>query len=604
MTASLPVGAPSDRLINLRRVLSDQGVQGFIVPKADEHQGEYIALRSERLEWLTGFSGSAGLAVVLQDAAAVFVDGRYTLQVGDEVNGEHFEHCHLVDNPPADWIAEKLSDGDTIAYDAWLHTPNQVKRFQAACDKVGADLVSLDVNPIDTIWLDQPPPPISPTRPHAEMFSGRSSTDKREQISSTLGDGDVDALFLSSPDSIAWLLNIRGNDIPYTPFALSFAILHLDSSVDWFIDPAKPTHELAGFLGPDIRLFPPSALGEHLDQLAKTGKSIHLDFATDPMWVYQRIDMHGGTITQGSDPCQLAKAKKNTTEVNGIRNAHVRDGVAVCRFLAWLSDVAPQGGQSEMSIATHLEKIRSENEYFQGLSFPTISGSGPNGAIVHYRVSEHSNRQLDQNSLLLVDSGGQYLDGTTDITRTIPLGTPSDEMIDNFTRVLKGHIALGSARFPVGTSGSQLDALARLPLWKAGLDYDHGTGHGVGCYLSVHEGPQRISKIANSVALEPGMIVSNEPGYYKTGAYGIRIENLVAVKTATRGPAAEKEMLEFETLTLAPFDRGAINTSLLNAEEIAWVNDYHQRVFDILTPLLDKKTAAWLQQATRPLTRP
>jgi Xaa-Pro aminopeptidase len=591
----------ADRLAKLRRELADQNVHGFVVPKADEHQGEYVAARSERLEWLSGFSGSAGMAIVLADKAAIFVDGRYTLQALDQTDTDLFEHCHLTSRPPADWIRDNIGEGNTLAYDAWLHIPTQVSRLQSACDQAGADLIALDGNPVDAAWDDQPPAPVAPAVRQENAFSGVTSSDKRHQIADILKETSANALVLSAPDSIAWLLNIRGSDVPFTPFTLSFAVLHDTGEVDWFVDPAKPEDGLSDFLGPDVRLHQPDRLGVHLDQLAKDGKTVHLDYASDPMWIMARLQAGGATIKRASDPCQLVKSQKNSVELDGIRSAHVRDGLAVCRFLAWLNGAAPKGGESEISIGDYLEKMRAENSHFRGLSFPTISGSGPNGAIVHYRVSEHSNRMLDQNSLLLVDSGAQYLDGTTDITRTIALGTPSDEMRDNFTRVLKGHIALASVRFPIGTTGSQLDTLARMPLWQAGLDYDHGTGHGVGCYLSVHEGPQRISKMPSTVALLPGMIISNEPGYYQTGAYGIRIENLVAVRAADQSGDAERAMLEFETLTLAPIDKSALNRDLLTPDEIIWLNSYHQRVLSEIGPLADAQTRAWLEVATAPL---
>ena len=591
----------SDRLARLRKELHRQNVQGFIIPKADEHQGEYVAPRSERLEWISGFSGSAGMAIVLNNEAALFVDGRYTIQVRDEVSASDFEYRHISDEPASGWIIENLGHNDQLGYDPWLHTPAQVTVLQTACDRAGARLVALTANPVDAVWDDQPPAPVTPAVPLPDEFSGQTSADKRSGMAALLKDKDADALVLSAPDSIAWLLNIRGTDIPFAPFCLSFALLHQDGSVDWFVDPGKPVKGLDEFLGQDVRLHDPDQLGAHLDRMASDKKSVHLDFNTAPMWIYQRLKSAGAGIVKGSDPCQLAKARKNTTELDGIRNAHDRDGIALCQFFNWLEDTIPRGGESEISISDHLEHLRANNNLFQGLSFPTIAGSGPNGAICHYRVSEQSNRPLDKDSLLLIDSGGQYLDGTTDVTRTVALGTPAAEMISNFTLVLKGHIALATARFPLGTTGSQLDVLARMPLWKAGLDYDHGTGHGVGCYLSVHEGPQRISKIPNSIALEPGMIISNEPGYYKTGAYGIRIENLVAVIVSPKKPSDERDMLEFETLTLAPIDRSLINTAMLSEEEITWVDAYHQRVRKTIGPSLDEPSRTWLDTATQPL---
>jgi Xaa-Pro aminopeptidase len=602
MTDTDTKNAFSDRLAKLRNELEDQKLDGFIVPKADEHQGEYVAPRSERLEWLSGFSGSAGMAIVLSDNAAIFVDGRYTIQVRDEVDAESFEYRHITDEPASAWITENLTKGKRLGYDAWLHTPTQISILQTACDKAGVELIAVSSNPIDTIWEEQPPAPLSPTVPLSDEFTGLSSANKRNSIADILKSRAADALFLSAPDSIAWLLNIRGSDVPFTPFALSFALLHQDGTVDWFIDSRKPIDGMSQFLGTDVRMHEPDQLGDHLDQLANKQQSVHLDFSTDPKWIHQRLVTGGAHIVRGSDPCQLAKAQKNPTELDGVRRAHSRDGVALCRFLSWLSGAIENGGESEISISDQLEDLRKDNNLFQGLSFPTIAGSGPNGAICHYRVSDESNRKLDHNSLLLVDSGAQYLDGTTDVTRTMPLGSPSQEMIDNFTLVLKGHIALATAKFPVGTTGSQLDVLARLPLWQAGLDYDHGTGHGVGCYLSVHEGPQRISKMPNTVALKPGMIISNEPGYYKTDAYGIRIENLVAVVEVPKSPDAERDMLEFETLTLAPIERSTINIDMLTDDEISWIDRYHQRVRDEIGPSLDDEAKTWLDAATQPLT--
>ena len=590
-----------ERLEKLRQVLADLQVDGFIVPRGDEHQGEYVALKSERLFWLTGFSGSAGTAVVLLDKAAIFVDGRYTLQAGNEVDTNLFEACHLTDTPPADWITNNLPDGAKLAYDPWLHTPGQVSRLETACTKAGIELVALDENPVDTAWTEQPPPPISPVSAHDETFAGQSSTAKRQGISEKLAAEKIDALVLSAPDSIAWLLNIRGADVPYTPFALSFAILHQGGSIDWFIDRRKLTNDLAASLGPDVRLHAPEQIGDALAELNTDKKTVLLNPATVPMWIYQRLKDGDSEIKRGEDPCQLTKSCKNPVELDGMRDAHRRDGAAVCRFLKWLSSEPLSESLTERSAGDHLEGLRRENDHFQGLSFTSITGSGANGAIVHYRVTEESNKPLEPDTLFLVDSGAQYLDGTTDITRTIAIGTASPDMRDNFTRVLKGHIALARARFPKGTTGSQLDILARLPLWQAGLDYDHGTGHGVGCYLSVHEGPQRISKMPNTVALQPGMVISNEPGFYRTGAYGIRIENLVGVVSSNKAEGEEKEMLEFETLTLAPIDRTLINTDLMTSEEITWMDAYHRRVCDVISPLVDTETAGWLKSATAPL---
>jgi Xaa-Pro aminopeptidase len=591
----------SERLQALRGELKRRGLDGLIVPRSDEHQGEYVAPRSERLAWLTGFTGSAGMAVVLGGKAAVFIDGRYTLQAEAEVEDGLFEHCHLTERPPHDWIADNLEAGGSLGYDPWLLTPGQAERYRAACKKARAALTATDGNPIDTVWADQPPPPVSPAQVHDDAFSGLSSAKKRGQVAVELKKQKLDAAVLTAPDSIAWLLNIRGADVPFTPLVLSFAVIHADGNADLFIDPAKLGPETTDHLGVDVRCHEPDGFGPALDDLGGDEKTVRLDPSGAPEWVLKRLEKAGAAIDRGVDPCQLPKAKKNAVELTGIRAAHRRDGASLTRFLAWLAREAPKGGLTEMACADKLESLRRGNDHFQGLSFPTISGAGANGAIVHYRVSGKTDRTLEDGSLYLVDSGAQYLDGTTDVTRTVAIGKPSAEMRRHFTLVLKGHIALATARFPEGTSGSQLDALARKPLWAEGLDYDHGTGHGVGCFLGVHEGPQRISKIPNRVALAPGMVMSNEPGYYKPGAYGIRIENLVTVVAAKKPKGAEKAQLAFETLTLAPIDRTLVDRDMLSAEEIGWVDAYHARVADEIGPLVDKTTAGWLKKAAAPL---
>jgi len=592
---------PDVRVNELRAELSRQGLNGFLVPRSDEHQGEYVAARSERLAWLTGLTASAGLAIVLDETAAVFADGRYTLQAEAEVNGKIFERRHLTDEPPTDWISENLPAGGKLGYDPWLLPPGQVSRYGAACRKAGGELVATETNPIDAVWSNQPPPPLAPVRRLDNIYTGESSADKARRVAEELMKVDTDAVLLTAPDSIAWLLNVRGGDVPFTPFALSFAVLHADASVDWFIDDRKITTEAISKGANQIRVHTPKALGAALDDLGTAGKKVGLDPAASPDWASARLKSAKAQVVHGADPCQLMKARKNPAQLDGMRAAHLRDGVAVTRFLAWLDAQDAGGGLTEMQAADKLESYRAENDLFQGLSFPTISGSGPNGAIVHYRVTEGSDRALQQGELFLVDSGAQYLDGTTDITRTIAIGPPSDDMRQRFTLVLKGHIGLATARFPTGTTGSQLDVLARHALWAEGLDYDHGTGHGVGSYLSVHEGPHRITKAPNRVALEHGMVVSNEPGYYKTGAYGIRIENLVAVTKLTAPAGAEREIFGFETLTLTPLDRRLVDVDLLSGSEITWLDAYHTRVRDALSPLVDDATRAWLAAATAPL---
>ncbi|WP_417517200.1 aminopeptidase P family protein [Minwuia sp.] len=586
----------NDRVEALRAELSKRGVDGFIIPRNDEHFGEWVPASAERLAWLTGFTGSAGMAIVLHDRASIYIDGRYTLQVRDQVDTGIFETRHVSDEPATAWLREALSKGQKLAFDPWLHTEAGLKRLGAAAGAAGAELYALDSNPVDAIWEDRPAPPTEPVVPHDVKFAGVPHDRKRAEIAESLRDQGHDAAVLTLPESIAWLLNIRGSDVPRTPLPLSFAILHADATVDLYIAPAKLSSETRTHLGPDVSLHAPEDFLEGLDGL--TGKAVLVDGATAVAAVTQRLKTADARLTMGTDPTALPKARKNATEISGTRAAHIRDGVAVTKFLAWV-DAHEPGTLDEISAADRLEQFRREDNLMRDLSFDTISGSGPNGAIVHYRVTPDTNRTLGDGELFLVDSGGQYLDGTTDITRTIAIGEPSAEMKDRFTRVLKGHIALARARFPKGTSGSQLDTLARLPLWEAGIDFDHGTGHGVGSYLSVHEGPQRISKLPSNVALEPGMIVSNEPGYYKTGAYGIRIENLVTV-TEVETPDGERPTLGFETLTQAPIDLRLVDLSLMDETERDWLNSYHAGVREKLAPLAGD-AATWLEDATRPV---
>jgi len=587
-----------ERLAALRKELARRGLGGFLVPRADEHQGEYVPPRAERLAWLTGFTGSAGMAVVLAEKAAIFVDGRYTLQVRDQVDTALFEPRHLIDEPPEGWIAANLPKGARLGFDPWLHTPEGLKALRQATATAGGELVETAGNPLDAVWPDQPAPPLAPVVPQDLRYSGRSAQDKRESLGKGLAGDGISAAVITNPDSIAWLLNIRGADVPRTPFALGFAILHADGGVELFMDRRKFTLGLESHLGNQVSVSAPDRFASALEKLGAAKARVLVDPASAPAAVFARLD--GASIVEKEDPCLLPKSRKNAAELEGTRSAHRRDGVAATRFLHWISEVAPSGGIDELAAADKLAEFRRAGDLFRDFSFDTISGAGANGAIVHYRSTERTNRPLTKGELYLVDSGAQYVDGTTDITRTVAVGTPPAEARERFTRVLKGHIALALARFPRGTTGSQLDALARYSLWQAGLDYDHGTGHGVGSFLAVHEGPQRISKIPNRVALEPGMILSNEPGYYKAGAYGIRIENLVTVIEDPR-PGDERPMLAFETLTLAPIDRNLVDKSLLAPAEIAWLNAYHARVRETLTPLLDRETADWLAGATAPL---
>jgi Xaa-Pro aminopeptidase len=594
--AQLPRG---ERIALLREELAAKGVDGFIVPRADEHQGEYVPPRGQRLAWLTGFTGSAGLAVVLRDRAALFVDGRYTLQAAAQVDTRLFEIHHLIDEPPARWVGGALAGGAVLGYDPWLHTANEVERFRAGAQKAGAELRAVTENPVDRVWSERPAAPLAPVVPHADRFAGETSQSKRALLGRALAEEGVAAALLTMPESIAWLLNIRGGDVPHTPLPLSFAILRQDGSVTLFIDRRKLAPGLERHLGNEVTVMPPDALGPALDALAAEGGRVQADAATAASWIFDRLQAAKADIHRAADPCLLPKACKNPIEIDGTRAAHRRDGAALTRFLAWLAREAPRKGLAEIAASDRLEAFRREGEHFRDLSFPTISGAGSNGAIVHYRATPETEKRLEPGNLYLLDSGAQYLDGTTDVTRTVAIGEPTQEMRDRFTRVLKGHIALALACFPKGTTGTQLDAFARRALWQKGLDYDHGTGHGVGSYLGVHEGPQRISKAPNGQVLLPGMIVSNEPGYYKTGGYGIRIENLVLVQPAQG--AGEREMLGFETLTLAPIDRNLIEPSLLEDDEITWLDAYHTRVRETLTPLVDGETARWLAAATQPI---
>ena len=598
--------APPERLDSLREELKRSGLDGFVVPLADEHQGEFVAPRARRLAWLTGFTGSAGLAVVLVDQAAIFVDGRYTLQVEQEVDPVRFSPQHLTEQPPGDWIATHLPADGSLGYDPWLHTPDGAARLETAGAKAGGRLVAVDDNPVDAVWTDQSAPPISPAVPHPPEFAGLSSAAKRAAVTGMLDERDVDAVVLSAPDSIAWLFNMRGADIPNTPVALCFAILEAEGVASLFIDGRKVTRELAAALADAVAVEAPATLGPALDRLAADRRKVQIDPRSAPAWIAQRLRAAGSEPLHGPDPCALPKACKNQAEIDGARAAHVRDGRALVRFLAWLDAEAPSGGVTEMDAADRLLALRAESDRFRGLSFDTIAGAGPNGAIVHYRVNENSNRRLEPGSVFLLDSGGQYLDGTTDVTRTVyirdPDGGPAPaEVRDRFTRVLKGHIALATAVFPRGVTGGHLDVLARKALWKAGLDYDHGTGHGVGSFLGVHEGPARISKIPSSVALAPGMILSNEPGYYKPGAYGIRIENLVVVVEVEAPEGAERTLYGFETVTLAPIDRRLIEPSLLTPDETGWLDAYHVRVRETHAAGLEEGTRRWLEWACAPL---
>ena len=588
----------AERIRAFRAEIMRRGLSGFIVPHADEYQNEYVPACAERLAWLTGFTGSAGTAVVLAEQAAIFVDGRYTLQVRSQVDAQVFGFRHLIEEPIHSWLSAVLRPGDRLGYDPWLHTPQEVRQLKEACSKVGAALLPCEPNPIDTVWESRPASPAAKVVPHDLAYTGQLSEDKRQELSKKLKSENIGIAVLTAPDSIAWLFNVRGGDVEHTPLPLGFALLYQDGTASLFLETHKVSEALASHLGPAVRIRPVSDFQDALEQLGKAGERVLCDPNRTASWIPERLARFGAQVIEGEDPCLLPKACKNAVEINGAREAHKRDGAAVCEFLAWLSREAQTGQLSEHDTQSYLETCRRRQPLWQDSSFPTISAAGPNGAIVHYRAVEEPSRRLEPGTLYLVDSGGQYLDGTTDITRTIAIGSPTPEHRDRYTRVLKGHIALARASFPKGTTGAQLDTLARRPLWEVGLDYDHGTGHGVGSYLGVHEGPQRIAKGGHTVALRPGMILSNEPGYYKSGAYGIRLENLVVVVPATTDGNAGREWFAFETITLVPFDPSLIDGTLLNAEEREWLNAYHARVREVIGPLVDSSATAWLERAT------
>ena len=593
------------RLDALRKELARRDLAGFVVPISDEHLSEYVGSYAQRLAWLTGFGGSAGSAVVLAHKAAMFVDGRYTLQVREQVSGELYDYCSVPADDMGDWIADNVEEGARIGFDAWLHTDGWAKSVAAKLEAKGATLVPVDGNPIDAVWEDRPAPSTAPAFLQDEVHTGRSSADKRAQIAEWLTGRGLDAVIISALDSVAWVLNVRGGDVDHTPVALSYLTVHADGTADWFIAPEKVPGDVAQALGNAVRIAPRDDFEDALKDL--TGKRVAVDPARSVAAIFAALEGAGATIVEADDPAVLPKACKTPAEQQGHRDAQARDGVAIAKFLHWLSVEAQTGRLDELSAAAKLADLRGESDLLRGFSFDTISGAGPNGASPHYRVNEASNRALEPNSVYLVDSGGQYPDGTTDITRTIWTGpdSPPDEVCDRFTRVLKGHIALDRQTFPPGTPGSALDALARQHLWMAGLDYAHGTGHGVGSFLAVHEGPQRIAKPRGAQAgtdqpLMAGMILSNEPGYYKTGEYGIRIENLVLVEER-QIKGAEGDWLGFETLTFAPIDRTLVKRDLLLEHEVEWWNDYHAKVQAIMAPQLEGEVLAWLEEACRPL---
>jgi Xaa-Pro aminopeptidase len=591
------------RLAALREQLKSDRLDGFVVPLTDEHMSEYVGSYAQRLAWLTGFQGSAGSAAVLPEEAAIFVDGRYTLQVRDQVDGRHWSYQSVPETSIAEWLSAHAPDGGRIGYDPWLHTKEWVARAREALAEKGAELVPVQRNPIDAVWADKPEPSKARLVVHPDDFTGKSSAAKRQEMADWLHAQTADAAVLSALDSIAWTFNVRGEDVEHTPVALSFAIVNEDGTADLFVASEKIGDDVRQHLGNGVRVHERHAFEQHLRSLA--GKTVVADPERAVHAIFEALEKAGAKIVQKRDPAVLPKAIKNRAEIQGHRAAQARDGAALSRFLHWLSIEAPNGNVDELIAVDRLQQFRQACGDLRDTSFDTISGAGPNGAIVHYRVSEETNRRLEMNSLYLVDSGGQYPDGTTDVTRTVAIGEPTAEMRDRFTRVLKGHIAVARAVFPEGTRGSQLDSFARQHLWQAGLDYAHGTGHGVGAYLAVHEGPQRISPAGSSQAggdepLRAGMFLSNEPGYYKTGEYGIRVENLVLVEPR-KVEGAEKKMLGFETLTFAPIDRNLVEAGMLSAEEREWLNDYHAKVLEVVGPQLDGNAKTWLEAGCAPL---
>ena len=594
--------AAAERVKALRTELFARGLDGFIVPRADRFQNEYVPPSDERLAWLTGFSGSAGMAIVLADRAVLFVDGRYQVQVRDEVDAAIFTIEHLVDNPPPAWIKANLSAGAKLGYSPWLHTVDGAERLAKACAEAHASLVAVEDNPIDAIWTDRPEPPLGPVVAHDMRYAGEQAADKLARVGAEFATDAADTLVVSDPHAVSWLFNIRGSDVPHTPVVLAFAMVPKEGRPTIFVDLRKLGNEIRSRLEEVADVRPNAAFEREVAAFGQERRAVRLDPATCPEAIARLVTENGGTVLRGGDPIAPMKAIKNAVEIEGARSAQLRDGVAVTRFLAWFDRAVTRGELTEIEAVEALESFRREAGSLKDISFPTIAGAGPNGAIVHYRVTRATNRHIGMNDLFLIDSGGQYEDGTTDITRTVAVGLPSAEMRRNFTLVLKGHIAIAQAVFPDGTTGAQLDSFARQFLWRAGLDFDHGTGHGVGSYLSVHEGPARIAKLG-AAPLKRGMILSNEPGYYRAGAYGIRIENLVLVTEAQPVTGAERPLNAFETLTLAPIDARLVEPAMLTAEERAWFDAYQGRVRETLAPHLDTTARAWLLAATIPPAR-
>jgi Xaa-Pro aminopeptidase len=586
-------------LPRVRARMAEQGLDGLLVPHEDEHQNEYLPEANDRLAWLSGFTGSAGAGAVLTDRAAVFADGRYTVQVRAQVDPAQFEILSMENNGLAAWL-ETAPKGSTIGYDPRLHSPDALASLKRAAEKAGAELKPVTANPIDLAWGEErPAQPTAPVVPHDDRYTGESSAPKRARVGAAVTEAGADAAVLTAPSSIAWLFNIRGGDVIRTPLPLGQAVVKADGSAQLFLDPRKVTNELPGWLGEAVTLAAPEAVEGALDALS--GRKVLVDPGQSPAWYFDRLEAAGATVVRGMDPCALPRACKNPVEIEGSRQAHIRDGAALTRFLHWVDTVGQETLPDERQIAEALEGFREATGALQDLSFDTIAGAGPNGALPHYKPVTRTIRRMEKGSLLLVDGGGQYLDGTTDVTRTMAVGEPSADQRRMFTLVLKGHIAMALVRFPAGTTGHQLDALARLPLWMQGFDYDHGTGHGVGSYLGVHEGPQRIAKPVNTQPLLTGMILSNEPGYYREGHWGIRIETLQVVTEAEAIPGGERPMHGFEQLTLAPLDRKLIEVGLLTPDERAYVDAYHAETLAKVGPLLDGEVKDWLEAQCAPL---
>ncbi|CDZ46169.1 aminopeptidase P family protein [Neorhizobium galegae] len=595
-----------DRVSALRAKFADLGIDGFLIPRADEYQGEYVPASAERLSWLTGFTGSAGMALITQREAIVFVDGRYVTQLAEQVDGSMFTAGDLVNEPPHVWLPRHGAKGFRLGIDPWLHAGAEVRRLEKALAEIGGSLVLLDANPLDAIWADRPAEPLGAVSIQKQEHAGTLASEKIAAIASQVKEKGAGAVVIADPTSVAWIFNIRGDDVPHTPYPLSRAIIPAEGRAEIFLDPLKTGIEQAAYLAQICVQRPPSEFLARLAAFSADGAKILIDPELTPLALTKAITAAGGEVIEASDPAKLPRACKNREELDGSAKAHLQDGAAMVEYLCWLDAQAP-GTITEIDAVKALEATRARvgqnmQNPLKDISFDTISGAGEHGAVIHYRVTTETNRKLEAGELFLVDSGAQYVNGTTDITRTVAVGSVPEEHKRFFTLVLKGMFGISMARFPKGTRGCDLDPLARIALWKAGGDYAHGTGHGVGSYLSVHEGPQRISRLATQELL-PGMILSNEPGYYRPGSFGIRIENLIYVKAAEDIDGGDQPMLAFETLTWCPIDRRLVLPDLMTAEELGWLNGYHAAVREKLLPLIDDEAVkTWLVKATEPLS--